>query len=141
MEAFYYTESYNPQSTTVISLGTGKYRRRAEPTWIWPWLRWLLSELLRSPGDQQTDIVRRHFPDMPFYRLDPEISHDIPLDDTASLKRLYRLGEQFSTSINWEMILNGTDERFRVADVKAPGAVKVNLGTVAGEEWKNVNQN
>ncbi len=69
VEAFHYTDAYAPAATTVVSLGTGQFLQRERPAWIWPWLSWLLSELLRSPAEQQTELVHRHYPETPFYRL------------------------------------------------------------------------
>ena len=77
VEAFVYTDDYRPEETTVVSLGTGHFLDRRRPSWIWAWLNWLLAELLRSPGEQQTELVHRHYsrrhllPD----RHDPEAGH------------------------------------------------------------------
>ncbi len=107
VEAFYYSEGYVPEETTVVSLGTGRYASLANPTWIWPWLNWILGALLRSPAEQQTALVQRHFPDVRFYRLDFELPEDIEMDDISAIPKLRTYGEQFAAQIDWPAILEG----------------------------------
>ena len=114
VEAFYYTGEYRPEQTTVVSLGTGRFVSRRRPTWLWSWLEWVLGELLRSPGEQQTEIVQRHFPAMPFYRIDSVLARDIPLDDAGSAEELRQHGERLAAQVDWSAILAGTASSFRV---------------------------
>jgi patatin-like phospholipase/acyl hydrolase len=114
VEAFYYTDQYQPEETTVVSLGTGRFLSQQRPGWIWAWLEWILGELLRSPGEQQTELVQRHFSAMPFYRIDPQLERNVGLDDVGSIEWLRQSGEQFAKEINWEAILEGSDPLFRI---------------------------
>jgi patatin-like phospholipase/acyl hydrolase len=107
VEAFDYTEGYRPEETIVVSLGTGSFLDRRPPTWLGSWLSWLLAEMLRSPSEQQTDIVCRHFPQTPCYRINPQLPEDIPLDKTAQLDLLRDLGTQFAAKVDWAAILAG----------------------------------
>jgi hypothetical protein len=116
VEAFHYTDAYRPAETIVVSLGTGRHFTRSRPAWIWPWLGWLLSELLRSPAEQQTELVHRHFPLAGFYRLDLELDRDVSLDDVRSLPELRAAGERLADAVDWDAVLDGSDERFRVTD-------------------------
>jgi uncharacterized protein len=118
VEAFYYTDEYQPDETLIVSMGTGRFLTEKNPTWIWAWLEWLLGELLRSPGEQQTEIVQRHFTETPFYRLDPALHRNISLDDVRAIPELRRLGDQFAARIDWEAILAGTDTTFRIKPAK-----------------------
>lgn len=118
VEAFHYTDAYRPASTLVVSLGTGRLLQRSRPTWMWSWLGWLLSELLRSPAEQQTELVHRHWPETPFYRLDIELEREIPLDDHRRIGELRQLGERLASDVDWAAILDGRDERFRVTKEK-----------------------
>lgn len=103
-------------------MGTGRsIAPKRRPTWIGSWFKWVLGELLESPGEQQTDIAWRHFvgdrPDgqeMTFYRIDTELKEDIALDDVGRSGRLREYGERLAALIDWEAILGGTDQRFRV---------------------------
>jgi hypothetical protein len=125
VEAFYYTDgtnAYIPGETTTVSIGTGRsIAPKQLPTWIGSWLRWVLGELLESPGEQQTEIAWRHFvrdrPEgdkMRFYRIDAELKERIPLDGVRSINRLREYGEELAELIDWKAVLAGTDETFRV---------------------------
>ncbi len=121
VEAFYYTNKYNPQTTTIISLGTGRFEESSSPTWIYSWFKWILGELLRSPGEQQTELVKRHFPESLFYRLDPDLkvldptlTKPIDLDDVKSIIRLYAYGQKWAQEVNWKRILEGKDTEFKI---------------------------
>ena len=116
VEAFHYTDAYQPASTLVVSLGTGRLLARQRPTWLWPWLGWLLSELLRSPAEQQTELVHRHWPETAFYRVDVELEREIGLDGVAHVDELRRIGERLAAAVDWPAILEGSDDRFRVTE-------------------------
>lgn len=114
IEAFEYTPDFNPAETITVSLGTGKFKNRKEPTWIGGWLEWILEELLESPGEQQTEFTWRHFPEMTFYRIDTELKEDIGIDDFRKIERLVEYGEKLAETIDWEAILAGTETQFRI---------------------------
>ncbi len=115
VEAFYYTGGqYKHEETTVISLGTGRFVRQKRPRGLCQWFKWTLDELLRSPGEQQTEIVHRHFPEIYFYRCDPELPEDVALDDVGSIDRLQQYGEQFARSVDWERMLKGAVTKCRI---------------------------
>jgi predicted acylesterase/phospholipase RssA len=116
VEAFYYTDAYQPADTLVVSLGTGKLLERPRPRWLWSWLNWLLSELLRSPAEQQTELVHRHWPETAFYRLDLELEREIGFDAVERLGELRTLGERLASAVDWPAILEGRDERYRVTE-------------------------
>jgi hypothetical protein len=114
IEAFDYTPDYKPEETITVSLGTGRFKRRKEPKWIGAWLEWVMEELLESPGEQQTEITQRQFPQMTFYRIDTELKENIGLDDSRKIGRLLEYGERLAETIDWEAILTGTETRFRI---------------------------
>lgn len=114
VEAFYYTPDYTPEETITVSLGTGRFKHRKKPRWIEAWLEWILNELLESPGEQQTEITLRHFPQMIFYRIDTEFKQDIGIDDTKHIDRLIEYGERLAEKIDWEAILAGTATPSRI---------------------------
>jgi hypothetical protein len=70
-------------------------------------LQWVLNELLESPEEQQTEITRRHFPQMILYRIDTELREDIQMDDTRYIKQLVEYGERLAEKIDWAAILEG----------------------------------
>ncbi|HET7478060.1 MAG TPA: patatin-like phospholipase family protein [Rubrobacteraceae bacterium] len=114
VEAFHYSEGYAPEDATIVSLGTGRYLADRQPAWILPWLQWVLDELISSPGEQQTELVWRHFPQTAFYRIDTRLEEDIRLDHIQSIDRLQEYGERLAELIDWKAIIAGTDEKFRV---------------------------
>lgn len=114
IEAFDYTPDYTPDETITVSLGTGRFKHRKEPKWIGGWLEWVLAELLESPGEQQTEITQRHFPQMTFYRIDTELKENIGLDDASKIGPLVEYGERLAAKIDWEAILAGTETQFRI---------------------------
>lgn len=116
VEAFQYSGAYEPASTVVVSLGTGRFLDRKRPRWIWPWLEWLLNELLRSPAEQQTQLVHRHYSEAAFYRLDVRLPSDIGLDAVDRVGELREMGDAFAATIDWPAILAGTDREFLVTD-------------------------
>jgi uncharacterized protein len=114
VEAFHYSDAYEPASSVVVSLGTGRFQRRARPRWIWPWIEWLLNELLQSPAEQQTQLVHRHYPEAAFYRLDVRLPSDIDVDAVDRVGELRHLGEAFAATVDWSAILAGADREFLV---------------------------
>ena len=114
IEAFDFTFDYAPEETITVSLGTGRFKYRNEPRWIGAWLEWVMAELLESPGEQQTEITQRQFPEMTFYRIDTELKENIGLDDTRKIGRLLEYGERLAELIDWETILAGRETRFRI---------------------------
>ena len=114
VEAFLYSRGYEPASTVIVSLGTGHFFDRPRPTWLYTWLGWILAELLRSPGEQQTELVDRHFPQASFYRIDVRLARDFGLDDARSLADLGEIGERLAAEIDWPAILTGDDSKWSV---------------------------
>ncbi|HEX2767331.1 MAG TPA: patatin-like phospholipase family protein [Candidatus Limnocylindria bacterium] len=118
VEAFTYSTGYEPLDTVVVSLGTGRWARRRRPGWLGDWLGWTLSELLRSPAEQQTELVHRHWPSTPFYRIDVELPRDIGLDAVAEIGELQRIGEGLAEMVPWASVLVASDATFRVTDAR-----------------------
>lgn len=116
VEAFCYTGEYTPETTAVVSLGTGCFRQaRREPHTLWGWLEWVLAELLRAPEEQQTEAARRLFPQVRFFRfdadiarLDPTLERPIAMDDIGAVDRLCAHGHAFSESIDWSAVLGAS---------------------------------
>ncbi|CAN5218512.1 hypothetical protein BH18CHL2_BH18CHL2_06470 [soil metagenome] len=109
VEAFAYSPGYVPAETIAVSLGTGRYVDRMNPTHLFSWLRWVLAELLRSPGEQQTEITERHFgaQGLRLYRIDAALPADIPGDDVRRTGELREFGERLAAEVEWSRILAG----------------------------------
>jgi predicted acylesterase/phospholipase RssA len=115
VEAFGYTDRYDAANSIVVSLGTGRFLERPRPTWIYSWLHWLLAELLRSPGEQQTELVDRHFHAATFYRMDVRLERDFSIDDADDVAALLDVGERFAALIDWRAVLAGRDVEWLVS--------------------------
>jgi patatin-like phospholipase/acyl hydrolase len=115
VEAFGYLDRYDPANAIVVSLGTGHFLDRPRPTWIYSWLGWLLAELLRSPGEQQTELVDRHFPEASFYRMDVRLGREFALDDAGEMAALRDIGERLAALIDWPAVLAGRDVEWLVS--------------------------
>ena len=114
VEAFEYS-GYEPASTTVVSLGTGRFLDRRRPTWLWSWVEWVLGEMFRSPGEQQTELVQRHYDAATLYRIDVRLPRDYPLDTIGDgLDELEGIGRGLAALIDWPAVLAARDEEFRV---------------------------
>ena len=125
VEAFHFTSNYKEANTSVVSLGTGRFIDEKIPGNLLSWLDKLLAELLRSPGEQQTELVQRHFPKTSFYRLEPDLRlldkslTKIPArDDVSSIDVIIGLGEKFAEQIDWKTLLAGKDQKFRIGKHK-----------------------
>jgi predicted acylesterase/phospholipase RssA len=114
VEAFSYMDRYDPADTVVVSLGTGHFLDRPPPKWIYSWLGWLLAELLRSPGEQQTELVNRHYPEAAFFRIDVRLKRDFSLDNASEIGPLRDIGERLAALIDWPAVLEGRDAEWRV---------------------------
>jgi hypothetical protein len=110
VEAFFYSPGYAPADTTVVSFGTGRFFKKADPKLIMDWLHWVLNALLESPGEQQTELVERHFPLAAFHRFGPTLPSDIEMDDIARIGDLEQVGRALAAQIDWEKILAGKPE-------------------------------
>jgi hypothetical protein len=116
VESFEYTGRYRPSETIVVSLGTGRFLERPRPTWLWSWVEWVLAEMFRSPGEQQTELVQRHYRAARLYRIDAKLPRDFPLDTTgAGLVELEAIGQRLADLIDWPAILAGRKSEFRIS--------------------------
>ncbi len=113
VEAFCYTGEYTPDATTVVSLGTGRFRHaHGQPRTLWGWLQWVLAELLRAPEEQQSEAATRQFPAARFLRfdadmakIDPALKKPIDMDDVGAVAKLCEYGAAFAEAIDWEAVL------------------------------------
>ena len=115
VEAFEYNAArYPAQDTIIVSLGTGRFLEPKRPTWLPSWILWIMSELLRSPGEQQTELVERHYGQARFYRIDVALERDYGLDAVKELPALREVAQKRLRDVNWANILDGTDETLLV---------------------------
>jgi hypothetical protein len=104
VEAFYY-DDFHPNETRVVSLGTGfSCPGNQPPAGLLGWLQWTVDTLLDAPEDQQTEIVKRHFPGI-LQRFDWELPKPVDMADVGCAPDLVKLGQSVAASMNWPAIL------------------------------------
>jgi patatin-like phospholipase/acyl hydrolase len=115
-EAFVFHDAYTPEDTTLVSLGTGTAspEGRRVPGWLLPWIPWILGEFLDEAAQQQLRLVQRHFPLAGLYRINTTLPRPIGQDDVGRVPDLVRYGDELAARIDWDAILAGTDETFRL---------------------------
>jgi hypothetical protein len=105
VEAFYY-DNFTPADTRVVSLGTGFFPTGNEvPKGLVGWLGWTVGALLDAPEEQQTELVKRHFPGI-LQRFDWNLPHAIDMADTGSIPELVAIGQNAAAAMDWRQILN-----------------------------------
>jgi patatin-like phospholipase/acyl hydrolase len=113
VEALDYTlpETYRPEATTVISLGTGYFNPVNAPGNIVAWATWILGELLRDPAEQQTQIIQRHYVPLGLiqHRLNPALPKDIGLDDVNAIPELIAIGATEAAKLDWRTLLSDSN--------------------------------
>jgi patatin-like phospholipase/acyl hydrolase len=103
-------------STVIVSLGTGRYLEPQRPRWLPAWFFWILAELLRSPAEQQSELVQRHYPGARFYRIDVALPRDFPLDRIKDLGELGDIARKHLPKIHWDVILAGGDDEHLISE-------------------------
>jgi len=95
---------WNPQETTLISLGTGRDPQTVKPGqpdrfMAWEWLTPTLDAFLASAGDQQVHLVDTFFHELDFRRFQVDLNEALPLDDPTKIPRLVQYGEQMGMKL------------------------------------------
>jgi len=106
VEAFCY-DDFTPETTRVISLGTGYYPADGAvnpPAGILATLGWTIGTLLDSPIDEQTQIVRRHWPGI-LSRFNWRLPQSIDMSDAAAIPNLVAMGKHLAAGMDWRSIL------------------------------------
>jgi uncharacterized protein len=105
VEAFYF-DGFTPADTRVVSLGTGFYPTGNQvPKGIVGWVEWTVNALLDAPEEQQTELVKRHFPGI-LQRFDWKLPNAIDMADTSSIRELVEVGKQAAAGMDWKQILS-----------------------------------
>ena len=108
VEAFCYSQGYTVAETTVVSLGTGRFVKQSDPHLVTQWLGWVIDTLLHAPGEQQTELVSRHYSDARLFRFDPALSAETGMDDLDAIRALEDTGLAFREQIDWTPVLHSS---------------------------------
>lgn len=96
--------NWEPQRTTLISLGTGREPHRlgegdADRFYAWEWLGPLLGAFGQSADDQQVHLVETFFDGLDFRRFQVDLSEPIAMDDAGKVEKLAGYGEELGRMI------------------------------------------
>lgn len=111
-----YVLNWNPEETTLISLGTGRDSHaiqagQPEHYYSWQWLRPLFDAFLASASDQQVHLVDTLFTELDFRRFQVDLQGSFPMDDVSAIPELVQYGE-----VMGEMILNDQYDRAQLIE-------------------------
>ncbi len=95
---------WDPDETTLLSLGTGRGPRsirpgRPERFHPWDWLHPMLDAFLQSANDQQVHLVETFFQRLDFRRFQVDLNEQIEMDDPGAIPQLVRYGAQMAEKI------------------------------------------
>jgi len=105
--------NWEPEETTLISIGTGRVKKRIEPYtashyFAWQWISPILDTFLSDTSDQQVRIVRQFFRKLDFRRFQIDIE-PVAMDDPSEIKLLTEYGEKLG-----RMILKDKTDTFSI---------------------------
>lgn len=111
---------WDPNETTLISLGTGRSPHRFDPyeanrMAAWKWLDPILGAFLQSADDQQVHLVSTFFRQLDFRRFNVEMNEVIEMDDPRQIHKLIRYGDKLG-----ERILNDELDPIQELATKKP---------------------
>jgi len=100
IEAAQYTEEgmYPPDSTLVLSLGTGTYEDYSSPRWWGDWVKWSLFTSLSSPVEQQTRLAKGIYDHV--LRINPVLPRGIDMDEISAVDELVEIGKKVAQEID-----------------------------------------
>jgi predicted acylesterase/phospholipase RssA len=89
---------WDPDETTLISLGTGRDPHLLQPGdadrfWVWNWISPVLGAFLQSADDQQVRLVNTFFDRLDFRRFQIDLETPIRADDPSKIVILTQYGD------------------------------------------------
>ncbi len=102
---------WEPEETTLISIGTGRppYAfdpQKAHRMMSWDWIGKILGVFQQSALDQQVHLVETYFEKLDFRRFQIDMRENIEMDDLRQMDRLLAYGERLG-----RMIINNKFDR------------------------------
>lgn len=109
-EATLCLEDWQPEETTLISLGTGSTETgleegQANGFRVWNWVGPLLDAFTVDAARQQVHLVHRFFEKLDFRRFQIKLEESISMDDVSNIAKLTEYGEKLGQKIlddKWE---------------------------------------
>jgi len=99
-----YCLEWEPNETTLISLGTGRGPKHTQPGDAnkfvsWNWMGPLLGAFLTCADDQQVHLVATFFKQLDFRRFQVDMTEDIEMDDPSKIPALSAYGDELGRKI------------------------------------------
>ena len=100
---------WDPDETTLISLGTGRQPysfspEQAASLWPWGWIEPILGAFMQSADDQQVHLVENFFQQLDFRRYQVDLRENIAMDDPKSIAALLDYGDELGHMLIYDMI-------------------------------------
>jgi len=123
-EAAICLDDWRPEETTLISIGTGRYKADREPGWAdhfnaLDWAPHVIDTFTTDASEQQVALVQRFFSQIDFRRFEVDLPYPIEMDEAAAIPVLTKLGEKLG-----EMILHDEMDNQYVAQDRKPDTVQ-----------------
>jgi uncharacterized protein len=99
-----YCLRWDPNETTLISLGTGNSPHYMAPgqannLFAWEWISPALGAFLQSADDQQVQLTGNLFAGLDFRRFNVDLLENIEMDDPTKISQLVKYGEKLGRKI------------------------------------------
>jgi predicted patatin/cPLA2 family phospholipase len=96
--------AWDPEETTLISIGTGRSPYAFDPgktpkLWAWDWIGKALGVFQQSAYDQQVHLVETYFKKLDFRRFQIDLRENIEMDDIKQVDRLIAYGARLGRMI------------------------------------------
>lgn len=111
---------WDPEETTLISLGTGRSPHSIKPEranrfWAWNWIDPILGAFLQSADDQQIHLVSTFFNRLDFRRFNVDLDETIEMDNPGAIYRLIKYGDTLGRKM-----LNDETDPIQALAIKKP---------------------
>jgi len=123
----YFVLNWDPQETTLISLGTGRDPHYLDPAQIknfsaWDWISPVLGAFSQSADDQQVHLVDTFFDQLDFRRFQVDLDQPIAMDDVSKIPELVSYGEALGKMILEDELDGVMNWRAKVAPARRTGS-------------------
>lgn len=106
IEAFYY-DTFDPENTRIVSLGTGYYKPPSmpePPDDLLATIQWVTNSLVSAAADEAAADVQRSWPGI-LQQFNPALPSAIDEADVAAIPQLVQIGQEFAKGLDWKSIL------------------------------------
>jgi hypothetical protein len=119
--------NWDPQETTLISIGTGREPDRYDPglstpIWAWDWIGRIFGVFLQSADVQQVHLVKTYFKGLDFRRFQINLREPIAMDDASKIDQLLAYGTRLGRMMVKDQVDRSDGVDFKLPEVLMVGA-------------------